>query len=92
MPVTLTTNAGNNYRSCLRSAQHDKLLPVEKHFKEQNHIFERDARFIISEKIEKENVENMTHLLEKHEDNWIKRLQTLSLKGLNNKLNHLDQY
>ena len=65
--------------------QFDKLLPVEKHFKERNHVFERDARFIIIEKIEKENVENMTQLLETHEDNWIKRLQTLSPKGLNNK-------
>ena len=82
----------NNYRSRIKSAQYDKLLPVEKHFKEQNHVFERDARFTIIEKIEKESVENMTHLLETHEDNWIKRLQTLSPKGLNNKLNHPDKY
>ena len=51
----------NNYRSRLKSAQYDKLLPVQKQLKEQNHVFERDARFIIIEKIEKENVENMTH-------------------------------
>ena len=82
----------NNYRSRIKSTQFDKLLPVEKHFKERNHVFERDARFIIIEKIEKENVENMTQLLETHEDNWIKRLQTLSPKGLNNKLNHPDKY
>ena len=82
----------NNYRSRIKSTQYDKLLPVEKHFKEQNHVFERDARFIIIEKIEKENVQNMTNLLETHEDNWIKRLQILFPKGLNNKLNHPDKH
>ena len=78
----------NNFRPPLKSTQYDKLLPVEKHFKEQNHVFERDVRFVIIEKIEKENVENMTQLLETHEDNWIKRLQSLSPRGLNNQLNH----
>ena len=58
----------------------------------QNHVFKRDARFMIIEKIEKENVENITQLLETHEDNLIKRLLTLSPKGLNNKLNHPDKY
>ena len=82
----------NNYRSRIKSTQYDKLLLVEKHFKEQHHIFTRDARFTIIERIEKEDVDNMTKLLETHEDNWIKRLQTLTPKGLNNKLNHPDKY
>ena len=81
----------NNYRSRIKSAQYDKLLPVEKHFKQQHHIFARDARFIIIERIEKEDVDNMTKLLETREDNWITRLQTLTPKGLNNKLNHPDK-
>ena len=82
----------NNYRSRIKSTQYDKLLLVEKHFKEQHHIFTRDARFTIIERIEKEDVDNMTKLLETHEDNWIKRLQTLTPKGLKNKLNHPDKY
>ena len=81
----------NNYRSRIKSTRYDKLLPVEKHFREQHHVFARDARFTIIERIEKEDVDDMTDLLETHEDNWIKRLQTLTPKGFNNKLNHPDK-
>ena len=44
------------------------------------------------ERIEKEDVDNMTKLVETHEDDWITQLQTLTPKGLNNKLYHRDKY
>ena len=78
----------NLYRSRIKTIHNDKLLPVEKHFKEYNHNFDKDATFTIIERIKMEITENVTKLLETREDNWIIRLQTLSPFGLNNKLNH----
>ena len=78
----------NNYRHRIKSTDYDKLLPVEQHFRLSNHDFARDAKFTIIEKIEKNVSDELTSILESHEDNWILRLRTLTPNGLNGKLNH----
>ena len=83
----------DNYRSRIKSTQYHKLLPVEKHFKEQNHVCERDAKVMIIENLESVDTRGTRQQLsEAHEDNWIKQLQTRSPKGMNNELNHADKY
>ena len=81
----------NNYKYRIKSIAPDKLLPVEQHFRSTNHDFAAHAKFTIIEKIEKNTLDNVTLILETHEDNWILRLKTLHPNGLNNKLNHPDK-
>ena len=78
----------NNYRHRIKSTDHHKLLPVEQHFHLANHNFSRDAKFTIIERIEKNVSDEITSILESHEDSWILRLKTLYPNGLNSKLNH----
>ena len=47
-----------------------------------------DAKFTIIEKIEKNVSDEITSILESHEDDWILRLRTLTPNGLNGKINH----
>ena len=78
----------NNYRHRIKSNNLDNLLPIEKHFKLPNHSFSADAKFTIIEKIEIIRTFKLTHILEKRENFWIKRLNTLLPYGLNTKLNN----
>jgi len=82
----------NNYKYRIKSIAPDKLLPVEQHFRSTNHDFAVHAKFTIIEQIEKNTLDNVTLILETHEDNWILRLKTLHPNGLNNKLNHPDKH
>ena len=65
----------NNYRHRIKSTDFDKLLPVEQHFRQSHHKFLIHAKFTIIEKIERALLENITSILESHEDRWIKRLK-----------------
>ena len=75
----------NGHRS---DVDKDKLA-VDTHFAQPGHNFERDARFTIIEKIKKANLpqEELTNLLLRREDFWMKKLQTIEPNGFNQGLN-----
>ena len=77
----------NNYRHRINSAKIESLLPCEKHFKLNNHDFANNAKFTIIEKIVNTNNTNARNTLEKRENFWINKLETLTPNGLNTKLN-----
>ena len=76
----------NGHRS---DAKKNNKLAVDTHFLEPGHIFDRDAKFTIIEKIRNtdQSKENLTNLLMRREDFWIKTLGTLQPKGFNTALN-----
>ena len=76
----------NGHRS---DAKKTDKLAVDTHFGQPGHNFERDAKFTIIEKIEKTNLqkEEITNLLLRREDFWMKRLQTIEPNGFNQGLN-----
>ncbi len=59
--------------------------PCDKHFQLEGHDFNTHARFTIIEKIERPPTDKkeLRSLLEKKEDKWMKRLQTVMPNGLN---------
>ena len=75
----------NNHRK-------DKLklnaIPADQHFAERDD-FNPDTKFFIIEKLQNTKLrkESFMELLRNHENFWIKKLETLRLKGLNNELN-----
>ena len=79
----------NNYRHRIRTTTHNLLLPVEAHFRSIGHDFKRHAKFTIIEKMVKHIPNRTTQILLQHENEWIKRLNTLLPHGFNSKLNHL---
>ena len=76
----------NGHRS---DAKKTDKLAVDTHFGQPGHIFERDAKFTIIEKIETSNLEKeeITNLLLRREDFWMKKLQTIQPNGFNQGLN-----
>ena len=74
----------NNHRK-------DKLklnaIPADQHFAERDHDFNPDTKFFIIEKLQNTKLrkESFMELLRNHENFWIKKLETLRLKGLNSK-------
>ena len=76
----------NGHRS---DAKKTDKLAVDTHFLLPNHNFDRDAKFTIIEKIIKTDIrkEEMTNLLQRREDFWMKRLNTLVPDGFNPRLN-----
>ena len=76
----------NGHRS---DAKKTDKLAVDTHFRQPGHIFERDAKFTIIEKIETSNLkkEEVTNLLLRREDFWMKKLQTIEPNGFNQGLN-----
>ena len=79
----------------LRISNHRKdvlmlnAIPADRHFGQRDHNFNTDAKFTIIEKLQntKLSKENIAELLKKRENFWIKKLETLRLKGLNHELN-----
>ena len=55
----------------------------------KDHIFNRDASFIIVEQIRKSTLsrDTMKNLLKERENFWILKLETLKPKGINQELN-----
>ena len=72
-----------------RTPKRPNKLAVDTHFLEPGHIFDRDAKFMIIEKIKNtdQSKENLTNLLMRRENFWIKTLETLLPKELNTALN-----
>ena len=61
------------------------------HFQKSNHIFQKDAKFILIEQITKKynSIEELRLILKKRENFWILNLRTLYPDGLNQELNKL---
>jgi len=76
----------NGHRS--DSKKTDKLA-VDTHFGQAGHSFDRDAKFTIIEKVRNSNLlkEEISNLLLRREDFWIKKLQTMEPDGFNRDLN-----
>lgn len=81
----------NNYRNRIKSTPHERLLPVEQHFRLEKHDFNSHAKFTIIERIEIDTQDKVRKILEEHEDKWILRLKTLCPCGFNHKLNTTDR-
>ena len=66
-----------------------KIIPASKHFHDQHHNFNRDAKFTIVEQIQdqRKTKEEKRQLLLKRENIWITNLGTLKPRGFNIKLN-----
>jgi hypothetical protein len=64
---------------------------VDKHFALPGHNFERDARFILIEKLKNLNGDKDTlrKRIKTRENFWIKELETLHPRGLNMELNNI---
>ncbi len=68
--------------------KHDSI-PVDKHFLEADHDFNRDFKLIIIEEITNRSLtkEQIRNTLLKREDFWIRKLNTLEPHGFNDRLN-----
>ena len=84
-PSNLRTN---NHRS---DAKKPDSIAVDKHFFEnKDHDFEKHAKITLIERLENATHmtdQEITHNLEKREDFWIKKLNTLTPNGFNQELN-----
>ena len=82
-PSNLRTN---NRRS---DSKKKDSIPVDQHYGQPGHDFTKHARITLIEQIQNRNKskEEMTHILEKREDFWIKALDTLHPNGFNQGLN-----
>ena len=76
----------NNHRKKIYKAD---AIPALRHFAMKDHIFNRDASFIIVEQIRKSTLsrDTMKNLLKERENFWILKLETLKPKGINQELN-----
>ena len=65
-------------------------IPAAQHFHDGKHFFNRDAKFTIVEALKNrmKTPSEMRQLLMKRENFWIRKLDTLSPKGLNKELNN----
>ena len=70
-------------------AKKSDSIPVDKHFLEPGHDFNRDFKLIIIEEIGSRNMtkEQIRNTLLKREDFWILKLNTLEPHGFNDRLN-----
>ena len=78
----------NNHR---KDSKKPNPILACKHFQSPNHIFQRDAQFLLIEQIKKKsnNIESIKTILKKRENFWIKELQTLHPGGLNMEYNQI---
>ena len=77
----------NNHR---RNAYHpnDETIPACIHFSDNNHDFNRDARFTLIEQIHStHSTTKRKHIILQRENFWITELKTLTPNGLNQELN-----
>ena len=77
----------NTHRS---DAKKVDSIPVDKHFLEPGHDFDRDFRLIIIEQIGSKNMtkEQIRETLLRREDFWMLKLKTLQPTGFNERLNY----
>ena len=77
----------NNHR---KDVKNPNSIPACKHFNEQGHIYERDAKFILIEQLRKDlNKEWQSATLKRRKNFWINKLKTLYPNGLNQELNQV---
>ena len=79
----------NNHR---KDTKNTKSIPADSHFRKPGHDFTKNARFILIEQlnnIENKSKESLRLILKRREDFWIKKLETLKPKGLNQELNNV---
>ena len=76
----------NGHRS---DAKNNDSILVDRHFLQPGHNFNLHAKFTLIEQVTKTDLsgEELTTLLEKREDFWMMKLQTLVLNGFNTELN-----
>ena len=69
-------------------------IEIDQHFRQTGHDFNKHATFTLIETIKQTDQPKMKkrEMLEKREDFWIMRLQTLKPGGINAKLNHSNHY
>ena len=73
----------NNHRKA--SASKKETIVASRHFQSPGHIFNRDAKFTIIEKIKNShmNIDDKRDLLRRRETFWISKLRTTTPDGLN---------
>ena len=82
----------NNHR---KDVSNPKFIPADLHFKKPGHSFKLQAKFTLIGQlinIYKTNKDNLKWRLKhrkRREDFWIKKLEMLTPKGLNQELNNL---
>ena len=76
----------NNHRA---DSSKENSIAVDKHFGQQGHDFTKHARITLIEQIKDPNKskEEITYILEKRENFWIIKLDTLCPNGFNQSLN-----
>ena len=77
----------NGHRSDAKKAT---SIPVDAHYLQPGHNFDRDTKFTLIEQIRRSDLtkEQMTELLLRREDFWMLKLQTLVPNGFNVELNY----
>ena len=78
----------NNYR---KDVNNPKSIPADFHFRKPGHSFNLHVKFILIEQlsnIQTTDKETLKFRLKPREDFWIQKLETLTPKGLNQKLNN----
>ena len=78
----------NNHR---KDANNPKSIPADFHFRKPGHSFNLHAKFTLIEQlsnIHTTDKETLKFRLKRREDFWIQKLETLTPKGLNQKLNN----
>ena len=79
----------NNHR---KDAKNAKSIPADSHFRKPGHDFTKHAKFTLIEQLsntENKSKESLRLILKGREDFWIKKLDTLTPKGLNQELNNV---
>ena len=78
----------NNHRKDVKNPQ---SIPACKHFNSTDHIYERDAKFILIEQLKDQEVEKeiLVRRLKIRGNFWINKLKTLHPNGLNHELNNI---
>lgn len=78
----------NNHR---KDVKKPNSIPACRHFNDNQHIFDRDAKFTLIEQLKDTNIEKalITTRLKRRENFWINTLRTLHPYGLNKDLNEV---
>ena len=95
MNVHYATTNHSEYPSNIRTNNHrsdskkKNTIPVDQHYGQPDHDFTKHARITLIAQVHNRNksIEEITHILEKREDFWIKALDALQPNGFNQGLN-----
>ena len=82
----------NNHRKDVKDINNSKAIPACTHFRKNGHDFNIHAKFTIIEQLNQIKTKSQDYLkilLKQRENFWIKTLDTLTPKGLNQELNNV---